>query len=263
VDVQSPAASAENAASATALYCYGVTWSASAQAQRGVGVGGESVQPLRHGELAALTSPVESTKIRAKRRDLLAHSEVLSLALEQGTVLPLRFGVVFEREAELVDGFLRPRHDELTALLRTFEGRVELTVKAFYREEAILAEIVRDNPRIARLREATRVGNDVSTYPLRVELGERTAGELQERTRRDRHALLARLRPLALDLQVDQEPIEHQVLRASFLVEHDRVGAFDKVMNEFAEEQAERMHFKYLGPFAPHSFVSLTPAERR
>jgi gas vesicle protein GvpL/GvpF len=249
------------AASATALYCYGVTWAEAARPQRGTGVGGGSVEPVRHSELAALTSHVDSTKIRAKRRDLLSHSEVLSAALAHGTVLPFRFGVVFQSDAALVDDFLRPRHDELTGLLRTFEGRGELTVKAFYKEDAILAEIVRDNPRIARLREATRHDTVASTYPLRVELGERAAGELQERTRRDRHALLERLRPLAIDVEVDEEPIEHQVLRASFLVDLERVAAFDEVMNELARSQAERMHFKYLGPLAPHSFVSLTPAE--
>ena len=263
MDVQSPPGGDATVASSTALYCYGVTWSASAQPDGAVGLAGEPVEPVDHREIAALTSRVEGTKMRARRRDLLSHSQVLSAALEHGTVLPLRFGVVFQSKDELVDSFLRPRHDELTALLRMFEGRVELSVKAFYREEAILAEIVRDNPRIARLREATRAGSEASTYPLRVELGERTAAELQERTRRDRHAILGLLRPLALDLQVDEEPIEHQVLRASFLVEREAVAAFDRAMNELAEEQAKRMHFKYLGPLAPHSFVSLAPTEGR
>jgi hypothetical protein len=263
VGVQNLSATSGNAASATALYCYGVTWAEAARPQQGAGVAGASVEPVGHRELAALTSHVESTKIRARRRDLLSHSDVLSAALEHGTVLPFRFGVVFESEAALVDDFLQPRHDELTGLLRTFEGRGELTVKAFYREQAILAEIVRENPRIARLREATRHSNEASTYSLKVELGESAAGELQERTRRDRHALLERLRPLAIDVEVDEEPIEHQVLRASFLVDLDRVPAFDEVMDELARSQAERMHFKYLGPLAPHSFVSLTPVEGR
>src|SRR5687767_7255025 len=123
MDVQSPPAGDATAASSTALYCYGVTWSASEQPDRAVGIGGESVGRVSHREIAALTTPVEGTKVRARRRDLLSHSDVLSMALEQGTVLPLRFGVVFQSEAELVESFLRPRHDELTALLRTFEGR--------------------------------------------------------------------------------------------------------------------------------------------
>src|SRR3954454_13072298 len=188
---------------------------------------------------------------------MLKQTEVLSNVLWNGTVLPFRFGVVFDSAEALVEDFLSPRYAELVRLLRSFEGRVELSVKAFYLEEAILGEIVRANPRISRLREATRDASDTSTYPLRVELGERVAAELQERTLRDRQALLDRLSRLALDVQVDQEPIEHQVLGASFLVERERVAAFDDAMNKLAQEQAKRMHFKYLGPLAPHSFVGL------
>src|SRR5206468_3653291 len=110
------------------------------------------------------------TKVPAKRRDLLRHAEVLGTALEHGTVLPLRFGVVFENATALVEDLLLPRYAELVQLLGRFEGRVELSVKAFFREEAILAEL--------------------------------------------------------------------------------------------AQQQAERMHFKYLGPLAPHSFVVLNAEGR-
>jgi len=261
VAIQSPTAGGADASAATALYLYGITWADAARPQQDAGVHGASVEAVPYRELAGLTSAVESPKVPAKRRDLLRHAEVLGAALVQGTVLPLRFGVVFKNGTTLVEDFLLPRYAELVQLLRKFEGRVELSVKAFFREDAILAELVRTNPPIARLREATRA-SDASTYPLRVELGERVAAELQERTLRDRQALLDRLLPLAVDVQVDQQPIEHQVLGASFLVERDRVAAFDDAMNELAKEQAERMHFKYLGPLAPHSFVALTAEAR-
>ena len=256
----SPKAGADTT-SASGLYCYGITWAQIAAPQKETGVGGESVEAVYDGELAALTSPVASTKVRARRRDLLNHSEVLAAALERGTVLPLRFGVVFESEVALVEGFLRPRHAELVALLRKFEGQVELTVRAYYEENAILAEIVQENPRIARLREESRA--DAATYPLKVELGERVAGELQRRTYRDRDALLSRLSPLARDLEIDQEPIEHQVLRASFLVERGHVSAFDAAMDELARRHAGRILFKYVGPLAPHSFVTVADPEPR
>ena len=248
--------------SGTALYCYGVTWAAAAQPQQDAGIGGASVEPIRDGELAALTSPVESMRVRARRADLLRHSGVLTTAVEDGTVLPFRFGVAFPNEPALVDGFLRARHDELVTLLRRFEHRVELTVKAFYREQAILAEIVRENPRIERMQAATRLGG-TATYPLKIELGETVARELQARTQRDRNGLLDRLCPLAIDVDVDREPIEYQVLRASFLVDRKRVPKFDETMDELARGQAGRIDFKYMGPLAPHSFVSLTEAEAR
>jgi hypothetical protein len=261
VSAQTPTAGAE-ASTASALYLYGVTWAEAARPQQGAGVHGASIGAVRHRDLAGLTSTVESAKVRAKRRDLLNHAEVLTAALGHGTVLPLRFGVVFESAEALVEDFLDPRHEELARLLRSLEGRVELSVKAFFREEAILGEIVRDNPRIKRLRDATRTSADSSMYPLRVELGERVAAELQNRTLRARQALLDRLSRLAVDVQVDQQPIEHQVLGASFLVERKRVAAFDEAMNELAQEEAPRMHFKYLGPLAPHSFVALSAEAR-
>jgi len=263
VAVQPSSRVGADAASVGGLYCYGVTWAAVARPRQESGVSGKRVDAVFDGELAALTSRVESTKVRAKRRDLLNHSEVLAAALERGTVLPLRFGVVFESEEALVDGFLRPRRDELAALLRRFEGRVELTVRAYYEEDVVLAEIIRDSPRIARLREETRRGSDAATYPLKVELGERVAGELQKRTQGDRKAVLDRVRPFVIDQAVDQEPIEHQVLRASFLVERGHVSAFDAAMDDLAREHAGRIRFKYVGPLAPHSFVSVAPPESR
>jgi hypothetical protein len=244
----------------TALYCYGVTWAESGAPQRCKGLGGRSVQPVRLGELAALTSEVPHGKVRARRADLLSHFEVLGKAFERGTVLPMRFGVAFEDEGALVDDFLRPRHEELVALLRELRDRVELRVAAHYREDAILAEIARENRRVARLREATQAGG---ARPLLLELGELVAAELRARTAGDAHAIIERLRGLALDYDLEEEAIEYQVLRASFLVERKRVAAFDDAMEEYASGQAGRIDFKYVGPLPPHSFVSLTRERRR
>src|SRR5437763_6040837 len=170
-----PAGTADAATAVRALYLYGVTWAEAARDQAAAGIGEADVGSVLFEDLAALTSTLGNPKVRARRRDLMAHSEVLVAALEQGTVLPLSFGTVFESADEVVHDLLEPRRDELRRLLREFDGRVELSVKAFYREEAILAEIVRENPRIGRLREAVRSGPEPATYGLRIELGELVA----------------------------------------------------------------------------------------
>jgi hypothetical protein len=242
--------------SKTALYCYGVARAETARAQQKAGLAGKTVEPVRHGALAALTSRASPGKVKARRADLMCHFEVLRRALDDGTVLPLRFGTVFEDEESLVETFLRPRHEELVALLSELRGRVELRVTAHYREEAILAEIVRENQRVARLREATR---EQTQRPHLLELGELVASELRARTERDARALLHRLGRLALDYEVDEQPIEHQVLRASFLVSRDRVPVFDAAMDELAAGQSGRIDFTYVGPLPPHSFVHLMP----
>lgn len=237
----------------TAIYCYGVTWAEAARSQQAAGLGGKTVEPVRYEDLAALASEAPPGKVRARRADLMCHFDVLSTAFERGAVIPLRFGMVFDNEATLVEELLKPRHEELAGLLRELRDRVELRVTAHYREEAILAEVIRENSRVARLRGQ-------SSQALQIELGELVAAELQARTNRDARMILDRLRSLSLDVEVDEESIEHQVLRASFLVDRKRLTAFDAAMDDLASGQAGRIDFKYVGPLPPHSFVSL---ERR
>jgi hypothetical protein len=238
------------------VYVYGVVRDDIASLPDGTGVAGGDVGVVRFEGLAALTSPVDTAHVRARRKDLLAHSDVLGSVLEHGTVIPLQFGIVLEDEDAVVSQLLRPRKRELEKLLRELDGRVELSVKAFYLEEAILAEIVHEDRRVARLREATRTGPGAATYGARIELGELIAGELRSRGQRDGRAVLDRLAPLAKAVQVAGEPVEHEVLRASFLVERKRVSAFDDAVNDIARGQDGRMRFKYLGPLPPHSFTT-------
>jgi hypothetical protein len=242
----------------TALYCYGVTSAEDVASQPDAGLAGASVEPVCFRRLAALTSAAPPGKVRARRADLLRHFDVLATAFERGTVVPLRFGIVFDDEDSLVRDFLELRHDELAGLLRELQGRVELRVTAHYREEAVLAEIVRESPRVARLREQTQGGG---SPPVLLELGELVSAELQARTARDARSIVERLGAIALAYDVSDEQIEHQLLRASFLVERKRMKAFDEAMEELAAAQAGRIDFSYVGPLPPHSFVSLE--ERR
>src|SRR5204863_10179337 len=138
--VESPPRPGAGNAVATSLYCYGVVAARDAKPQRRGGLGDASVEPVVHEDVAALTSVVPTGKVRARRRDLMAHVEVLGAAFEHGAVLPLRFGIVFDDEQALVRDFLAPRHDELAKLLRELANRVELRVTAHYREQELLAE---------------------------------------------------------------------------------------------------------------------------
>jgi hypothetical protein len=183
---------------------------------------------------------------------------VLQRALETETILPLAFGIVFANRANVVDELLVARYEELVELMHQFDALIELTVRAFYREDVVLAEIVREDRGIAELREATRAG----TVPdgARVQLGEAVARQVEARRAHDSDALLGRLLPLARDVVVEERRAEYEVLRASFLVERQAMGRFDARMQELAREQDERMLFKYTGPLPPHSFVSLRGA---
>src|SRR5690242_7996584 len=139
-----------NAVTTTAMYVYGVA--ERGQTLRGTGVVDAAVGTVEHGSLAAIVSPVPSLHLRAKRRDILAHQDVLQRVFAKGTVIPFRFGTVFAGEDAVVSELLEPRHDDFARLLERLDGVVELSVRAYYVEDAALREIIRDDAKVARLK---------------------------------------------------------------------------------------------------------------
>src|SRR5439155_25556921 len=208
------------------------------------GVASAPVEVVTAGKTAALVSEVETLDLRATRRDLLAHSRVLERALESSPVLPLRFGIVFRDRESVISELLVPRRAELESLLSRLEGLVELRVKAFYVEDEVLRDVVASDASLGSLAAATRGLPEGVPHPDRLRLGEAVAHAVERERRSDAEAILERLRPLAKDVAIEPEPPTGYVLTASFLVDRDRVGAFDAAMDDLARRSAPRLRFK-------------------
>jgi hypothetical protein len=235
-----------------ALYVYGVTRASSvADSIPGAGV---DLQTVAYRDLAAIASPIADGTVKARREDLIRHADVLQRVMGFGTVLPLRFGTVFADRQSAIDDLLTARYDELADLLRSLDGYVELTVRAFYRDDAILAEIVRDNPRIANLRDASRAAPQFEA--LQAQLGEAVAKSLAAKRSADADELVASLVTGAHDVLVEEPRAEYEVLRGAFLVRQDNVEEFDARMDRLSRAHEGRILFKYTGPLPPHSFVT-------
>ena len=224
-------------------YVYGVT-RRPATPVSGTGVADAPVYAVEHGELAALVSDVPG-RVRAKRRDLLSHSDVLQSAFAGGTVLPFRFGTVFD---DVTDQLLVRRHDELVRLIDDLDGLGEMSLRAEYVEDTVLAEIVRDEPRIAALR---------GRHGAEAALGEAIARTLAAKRDRESDALLRRLGRLARDVAVDEPRTPYELVRASFLLDRGALPRFERALEEVAAAHAGVATFRCVGPLPPHSFVRL------
>jgi hypothetical protein len=230
-------------------YVYGVTWADGARRRAGGGVADSAVRVLEHGELAALVSDLPTADIRAKRRDLLRHADVLQQAFEQHAVVPLGFGTVFATGADVIEELLEPRYEELVALLQSLDGLVELTLRAFYDESLVLAAIVADDPRIAALR-----GSGAPADQMR--LGEAVAQALADRRSRDADEVVAELSAHARQVVVEERVAEFELVRAAFLVDRADLPDLDRRAEELAERFGGIVRFKLTGPLPPHHFVS-------
>jgi Gas vesicle synthesis protein GvpL/GvpF len=217
-----------------------------------VGEGG--VRLIAHREVAALVTDVERTDLRAVSV-LRAHWRVLEQAAASTTVLPVRFGTVMADEQAVVDDFLEPSHDELAATLAEFAGKVQLTVKGSYEEEALMASVVARSPAIARLREQVRGVAEAAAYYKRIELGQLVAAEVERARERDGREILARLEPLALAARVEPPSTAESAVNAAFLVDERRIDEFSHAVSALGRELAGRIRLRYVGPLPPYSFT--------
>jgi hypothetical protein len=233
------------------MYVYGYVRAEDASGGLGTGIADAPVTTLAEGDVAALVTPVD--EVQPRRASLLAHAGVLDRALEHGPVLPLRFGMVAGTDTvreSLRDPDLRRR-------LETLDGRVEMAVSAQYCEDVLLREVVSENPQIAAASKLIADRPPAATHFERIRLGELVAQAVEAKREADSAAILAALEPHAVAVHRDAPQTERTVVDAAFLVERDRLPAFDQAVESTSRAGAERMQFKLLGPRPAHSFVEV------
>ena len=241
-----------------AKYVYGVVRAGGESAPQERGINDEPVILVRADGLAALASDVPGEYLEAGRDELLTHSRVLERALESGTVLPMRFGVVMPDEESVRGELLNPHREKLEAQLDEMDGKVEINIKGIYEEAAILGEVLAENREASELRESIRGKPEDATYYERIRLGELVSQGLELKRAEDERAIVDQLLAHAVAVEVGAAVHERMAVNASFLVERDGLSAFDRAVDSLGEEQAGRIRLRYTGPLPPHSFVELT-----
>ena len=245
------------ASSDSAKYVYGIVRADGTRSPRAKGIGKKQVRIVDADGLGALTSDIPPGDLEAGREELLAHAHVLEKAIEQGTVLPMQFGVVMPDESAVREQLLDPHRLELEAQLEEMEGKFEVSLKAMYDERALLTEIIDEDREIAKLRKSLQGQPEDATHFERIRLGELIAGAVNEKRDRDADEIIRRLAEHALAVEVGEPVHERMAVNAAFLVDRSAQKEFDAEVDRIAEEQGGRLRFKYTGPLAPHSFVEL------
>ena len=240
------------------LYLYGIVRRPSSKnakfPDRGVGEPVAPVRLLAYGDIAAVVSPVDENAggdaagVRAMRRDMARHTDVLSRTLEVSCVLPARFGLILPDERTLTDALLEPQYEHLLEQLDRLDGRIEVSVRADYIEERIIAEVVRQQPQLAR---------GGGGYQDRIETGRRIAQAMRALRERNAQYLVDRLEPLSEGVSISKPLSDLNLVRASFLIRRYRLNHFDRALEELTAEAGSRMRLACVGPLPPYSFVDL------
>ncbi|MET8811196.1 GvpL/GvpF family gas vesicle protein [Streptomyces sp. NPDC004549] len=217
---------------------------------RGVGEDPSGLRAVTAGALSAVVSDAPDN-LRPKRRDIGAHQEVQERLMADGTILPLRFGLVAEDD-DAVRAALEERADEYTERLRALEGCSEYHLKATQDEDSLLRQILEESSAARELNDAIRAGTADVGAPVR--LGEMVAREVQARQEALATGVVEALRPFARDVDSTQ-PTGEDFLSVSFLVPEDQEEAFLTTELSVAHQLGDDLDLRLHGPLPPYSFV--------
>ncbi len=225
----------------------------------GIGARGDVVYTLLYRDLAAIVSTSPIVKYPVTRDNSMAHAKVLEKAMEEYTILPVRYCTIAEKEEAVIEKVLKNRYQEFIDLLREMEGKVELGVRVRWTDlDAIFAEVVEENKDIQAIKKALlSERNEQKKYAGTIKIGQLVQKALEEKKKREAGELLEALRPLSLDCKENQFYGDMNLVNAAFLVAQEKEREFDRKMQELEKVYGERKKLKYIGPVAPYNFVEV------
>ncbi|OKJ32713.1 gas vesicle protein [Streptomyces sp. CB02366] len=215
----------------------------------GVGDPPSELRTVRTGRLAAVVGDAPAG-LRAKRRDVMAHQNVLEALMAGGATLPMRFGLVGPGDDE-VTAALEREADAYEERLAELDGQVEYNLKAGREEDDLLREIMTESDEIRQLNERVRAQG---SHDDRIALGELVAREVTARGQREAEDVAQRLADAATRSS-HAEPAPQQFLNLSFLVPRAETEGFVAAVQKEADRRGDAYTFTLTGPLPPYSFV--------
>jgi hypothetical protein len=189
----------------------------------------------REGELVPFVREDVQRAPAPDEEALREHDRVVTALMEDGPVLPMRFGTVAGSEADVRE-LLARRGEELRGQLAHVRGRVEMGVRAMWDDEP--AEGGPVGGHAAGSRPApSRPANGAEFM--------RRKAKLRAAARQRATALDEAIADLSVDKVVHLIPRDDTAFSASYLVEHHDAEAFAARAGE---------HATVTGPWPPYSF---------
>jgi hypothetical protein len=241
----------------TGVYVYGMVPAdvePTADAQ-GIGDPPSSVQVVRHNDVAALVSEVRLDRPLGRPGDLRAYERLLDGTASVAPVLPVRFGAVLTDTGAVTD-LLSRFEEQFRSALNELEGRAEYAVRGRYVERVLLTEVLKGSPEVQQLREQIRNLPEAASMNLRIRLGEIVNQAVEAKRNADTQRLVEELSPFADQVMVREATHEQDAGNIALLVSNDCWEEFESAVRHVAEEWADRVSLRLLGPLAPYDFVA-------
>jgi hypothetical protein len=239
-------------------YVYGIVQSKDPVSFGRSGIGGssETVFTVNYQDIAAVVSNTSVYIFDPTRENALAHEHVIETVMKNYTIIPMSFGTVFRTDNDIRE-VLKSIYPSLKDVLHQMSGKFEFGLKVNWDRDQIIEDIKSDDEEIRQFHQEIIRKHLQSTYLARMQLGRMIDKALAERSIGYVREIYEALRGVCVASR-DNQPIgDKMIMNAAFLVERQREPQFDSAVNKIARKYAQRLKFKYTGPWPPYNFVNI------
>jgi hypothetical protein len=240
----------------TQLYTYGLGLTTECCVPGTAGLLGGEVLVHERDDLAALVSVLPMPAVTRTRRNLLAHAGVLEAAHRRFTVLPFRFGTVAP-DAATLSACITANRSRFHEALRGIAGRIELGVRAAWKDGQMFASLAGQDARVRALNARVRGRSERETYYERIELGRHVEAGLAALREAETARLTAELVTIAERVTLLPVHDDADIFNQAYLVPRAREAEFDAAVQRLAERGGARIDLRYVGPMPPFNFVTM------
>jgi hypothetical protein len=237
-------------------YIYGIVEEPQLRRFSFLGVVEADVYTINYQRMAAIVSDTEFSEIDPTRKNVHAHTVVQDELLKEYTMLPMGFGMVATEDE--VRRLLEKNYEGLTNELNRLADMIEVELKVFWDQEAIIKELQGENQELSRL----KVKINAASSPIEAQNLLAMAGKLVENIVLDwktRYAEMVYtvLKQLSYQAKMNNPVGLKNLLDASFLIEKSRESEFKEQVYKMDTKFQGKVNFKYVGPMPPYNFVDL------
>jgi hypothetical protein len=221
------------------------------------GVGSADVYTVNYEQIAAVVSDTEFSEIDPTRRNVQAHTIAQEALLKEYNLLPMGFGMIAASEGE-VRRLLEDNYEGLLGELNRLARKIEVELKVYWEQEAVISELQGENAELTRLKEKIKSASS----PVEIQNLLSAAGRLVESIvhgwkARYAEMVYAILQELSFEAKMNNPVGIKNLLNASFLIERSRESEFKEEVYKLDTRFQGKLNFKYVGPLPPYNFVNL------
>jgi len=223
----------------------------------GIGERGDIVSIIGYNDISAVISSTPMAKYVINRENMTAHERVIEEVMKDYTVLPVRFCTI-AASAEEVRTLLRRRYTEFKGLLRDMDNKVEMGLKALWKDmNQIFHEIAEKNQEVRKLKKKAEAKSGKSDVGQKIALGKAVKAALEAKKTGEGKKILNTFKRTAIDVRTNDLFGDSMLLNAAFLIDRSREKEFDFLVEDLAKKYDGWVNFKYVGPAPPFNFVNI------